>query len=204
MMELVVYPAFLAVTGIVVGASVVWVYVDATRHKIGKIPNEKGLLNISAGAWAVCMMFFWVIVFPVYLINRTSLVENARHHPIEVSWRKGKIAALSVFSGWSVVAGLVSLVGIVGLVLSPIPRCDDSNTIATVGEVINEMPIAKESGAQFVSLKNIVEQGYNKQSEIRACSATLLSTFGEEPLRYNIKWQDKEKHEFYVEVRFPD
>ena len=63
------------------------------------------------------------------------------------------------------------------------------------------MPLVKAAGAQFVSVKNVVEQGFNQETEIRSCSGTLVTTAGENNLQYSIKWRNKDKGEFSVEVR---
>jgi hypothetical protein len=41
----------------VIVCSALWVYLDATKNKIGKIPDLKGTFNMSAGAWAIATMF---------------------------------------------------------------------------------------------------------------------------------------------------
>jgi hypothetical protein len=86
-------------------------------------------------------------------------------------------------------------------VLSTLPDCDSSNTQQLVGQIINDMPLMKSFGAQFVSIKDIAEQGYNDDAGIRACTSTLVTTVGENSLQYSIKWSEKNKGEFYVEAR---
>ena len=88
----------LIVTLLVVASSI-WVYWDATSNKIGKYSDAKGMFNMSAGAWAVVTLLLWIIVFPAYLIKRSSLIEKAKDSPIDVSWRGGKLAALSIVGG---------------------------------------------------------------------------------------------------------
>jgi|688.fasta_scaffold170430_2 hypothetical protein len=81
-----------------------------------------------------------------------------------------------------------------------LPTCDHDATIKLTGQIINDLPIAKAAGATFVSLKNIKEQGFNKNSEIRACEATLVTTKGEDNLQYSIKWQDKSSGNIWIEA----
>ena len=76
--------------------SAVWVYFDATKNKIGKIPDEKGIFNMSAGAWAIVTLFLWIIAFPSYLIKRNSLLNKAKEKPVDVTERSGKLTALSL------------------------------------------------------------------------------------------------------------
>ena len=54
----------------IVAVSAAWVYLDATRHRIGKIPGAKGMLNMSAGAWGAVTLGLWIIGFPAYLVAR--------------------------------------------------------------------------------------------------------------------------------------
>ena len=71
---------------LVVAATAVWIYFDATKNKIGKT-EKGGLFNLSAGAWAVCNLLLWIIAFPAYLIKRSSLKTIAGEHPVEVKGR---------------------------------------------------------------------------------------------------------------------
>ncbi|MBK0063946.1 MULTISPECIES: hypothetical protein [unclassified Acinetobacter] len=75
---------------IIVAISALWVYVDASSHKIGKTP-QKGFFNIGAGWWGVACLFFWIIAFPCYLYKRNDLIELAKVHPVEPKARGIKI-----------------------------------------------------------------------------------------------------------------
>ena len=92
----------------VVAASAVWVYLDATKHKIGKISGGKGLFNMSAGAWGIVTLLLWIIGFPSYLLKRKSLAEQAKIHPVEVGGRGVKTAILSVAGGFWFLAAAVN------------------------------------------------------------------------------------------------
>jgi hypothetical protein len=63
----------------------IFIYLDATVHRIGKIQCEKGFLNIPAGGWAVCCMIFPIVMLFVYLLLRKNLIENAKTNPVSVS-----------------------------------------------------------------------------------------------------------------------
>ncbi len=78
----------------------VWVYFDATANKIGKIPDEKGMFNMSAGAWAIVTLLLWIIGFPAYLIKRGSLIAKAKARPVEVKARIAKTLALAFVGLW--------------------------------------------------------------------------------------------------------
>lgn len=82
-----------------------------------------------------------------------------------------------------------------------LPKCNDDVTHTLVGQIVNDLKVAKEHGTRFVSLNSVREQGFNKAEQLRACTATLVTTAGENTLQYSIKWQNREKKEFYVELQ---
>lgn len=79
-----------------------------------------------------------------------------------------------------------------------LPGCDQSDTKDLVGKIINDLPVARAQNTQYVALKNVVEQGYNKTTELRSCQAILVTTAGENSIQYSVKWQDKTKGLIYV------
>lgn len=83
---------------LVIGASATWVYFDATRHKIGKIPGKGGMTNMSAGAWAIVTFLLWIVGMPVYLVSRRRLIEEAAAHPVEPSGRVAKLALMGLLT----------------------------------------------------------------------------------------------------------
>lgn len=55
---------------------------------------------------------------------------------------------------------------------------------------------------KFIDVKNIEETGFNKNKEIRLCTADILISNGEEEsIIYNIHWQNKKNSMFYVEIQ---
>lgn len=83
----------------------VWVYWDATRHKIGRVRQGAGALNMSAGIWSITAIFLWFVMLPLYLIKRKSLIALASAHPVEVRGRwitlvLLTLVALLVTLGW--------------------------------------------------------------------------------------------------------
>lgn len=89
-------------------ASGVWVYFDATSNKIGKIVEEKGIFNMHAGAWAIVTLGLWVVAFPAYLIKRKSLIEKAKSNPVEPENRWIKLGVLAAFGVAVVISGIAS------------------------------------------------------------------------------------------------
>ncbi len=84
---------------------------------------------------------------------------------------------------------------------SDLPSCSSSDSHSLVEQIINDLPVAKAAGAKFVELKDVEELGFNEKSEIRSCSATLITTSGEDALQYSIVWSNKDKGEFYIEAQ---
>ncbi len=62
---------------LIIVLSTFFVYWDCTRNHIGKNSTEKGLLNNSAGVWTIGTCLLWIVVFPLYLINRKKLKQKA-------------------------------------------------------------------------------------------------------------------------------
>lgn len=81
---------------IIVAISALLVYLDATRHKIGKIPDQEGLWNLSAGLWATATLMLWIVALPAYLLKRSSLIAAAETHPQEPANITIPIALLSI------------------------------------------------------------------------------------------------------------
>ncbi|HKE39034.1 MAG TPA: hypothetical protein VKG21_04265 [Casimicrobiaceae bacterium] len=95
------------VVAIVVACSL-WVYWDASGRKVGKVPGVGGMFNMSAGAWSVVTMFFWIIAFPAYLVKRSALIERTKEQPVEVTGRIFKMVILAVIGSLWV---LITLAG---------------------------------------------------------------------------------------------
>lgn len=79
-----------------------------------------------------------------------------------------------------------------------VPSCESSEIIKLASKLITGLPIVKASGAQYVTVKDINELGYNKESKIRLCSGTLVTTVGDDAIEYSIK---QIKSQYYVEVQ---
>ena len=145
-------------------------------------------------------------------------IEMEENQPVETtdSWSWGKIIKhvllpkpkgspkpgkkeLSLRIGMAVVFGLIAINIFIGG--KSLPSCDQKETTALVGRIVNDLPLVKIASAKFVSLKNISEQGHNKDSEIRSCTATLVTTAGEDDFQYSVQWRDKKQGTFEVEGR---
>jgi hypothetical protein len=92
----------------IVAFSALWVYWDATAKRIGKIPGQKSFINMSAGAWAICTLFIWIITLPTYLLKRKQLIENAVSNPVNVSGKSIKLGVFAVICAFSIFSLLQS------------------------------------------------------------------------------------------------
>jgi len=90
----------------VIAVSAVWVYLDATKNEIGKIPGSKGVFNMSAGGWGAATLFLWIVGFPAYLVKREKLIAKARTSPVVVKGRMVKAAVLAIAGA---LAGLMTV-----------------------------------------------------------------------------------------------
>ncbi|MEB3752976.1 hypothetical protein I2F62_01240 [Acinetobacter sp. MD2(2019)] len=76
----------------------IWVYIDASGHKIGKTP-QGGFFNLAAGWWGTLSLLIWFITFPLYLSKRKKLMGLAKKHPVESKARMLKISIFIFISG---------------------------------------------------------------------------------------------------------
>ena len=121
---------------LIIIASAFWVYYDATKNKIGKIPGEKSFTNMSAGGWAVVTWLLWIIGFPLYLIKRKELIEKAKEHPVDVPQTR-RVIVLGFFGLFFVgilASGIKETTSDVALVKGGILDFDKS---ITVGEAFD-------------------------------------------------------------------
>jgi len=70
------------------------VYLDATKHKIGRVPGDDLVDNHSAGGWAGRALLIAPAI--AYLRKRPKLLERAAEHPVEAPHaRRNKILILA-------------------------------------------------------------------------------------------------------------
>ncbi|MDI1270528.1 MAG: hypothetical protein PSV40_15680 [Polaromonas sp.] len=99
--------------------------------------------------------------------------------------------------------------GVVGAVMayflifgsSALPTCNSGKTKDVVEKIINGLPLARAGNTKYVTLKDVEETGYNKNAGIRGCSATLITTAGEDSLVYSVTWQDSDRKGFLVRAQ---
>lgn len=109
------------------------IYFDAVTHHIGRIPNSSGQhLNLSAGLWAVLILFLWPVFGALYLVNRDDLLDRAQKQPVMTTAWRGKAAT------WLAVSGLL----VIGEWYSPKPA--PTKAVATSITAEASAPVASE------------------------------------------------------------
>lgn len=83
---------------------------------------------------------------------------------------------------------------------SSLPECDSDDTLSLVGQIVEEMPVVRLNNIRFVELKDEKQLGFNEDKELRSCSATLVTSAGEDSIYYTVEWDDKDANEFWVEA----
>lgn len=84
---------------IIVG-SAIYVYYDATKNKIGRVPGLADKFNLRAGAWGLGFLWLWPVFFPLYLVKRNELIQRAKENPIEASYVPIKLGIFALlFAG---------------------------------------------------------------------------------------------------------
>jgi hypothetical protein len=174
------------IIALVVVGSAIWVYLDATNHKIGG--------DFPAGAWAAFVLLLWIIGFPAYLIKRGALLEQAKEHPAEVKNRAPVLVVLGALG--AVVIGI----NLVSYSTGSLPACDAPQVVELAKAGAKQSAVFKVSGIQVISVVHAREMVYNPDTEKRTCQAQMETNVGEQPLVYSIEWQDKDKGEFWVRV----
>jgi hypothetical protein len=79
----------------------VWVFLDARKLGLRKDPNLKSFTNMGPVGWALGCLLFWIIVFPIYLIER-------RKHTV---LRDSKGMPFSSLGGIVAAAVLIGMIG---------------------------------------------------------------------------------------------
>jgi len=173
----------------IVAASAVWVYLDATKHKIGKIRGSKGMLNMSAGAWGVVTLGLWIIGFPAYLIARNGLITKAKAHPIEVSHRTVKALILAALGSLWFLAAATSFVSIFNTKNVTADTVGRANGVGWIDKVTSATPssdwkLSESSsgidGNTLIATRAYVFTSQNAQFDVEIiCQPGKKSTLGD-------------------------
>lgn len=164
-----------------ISISAIWVYYDAKKHKIGKVPGKKGLLNMSAGGIAGATLLLWLLAFPLYLYKRKELIEQAKEHPVEPS---GKFIFATMGAIFAVFA--VSLI-----TKSTLPGCDSQPALKLANQLVTSLRMGQVTYP--------AEQGY--EDSVRICRGFLTGENGQQvPVDYSVSWHDKSKQIIYVQI----
>lgn len=181
----------------IVAVTSVLVYLDATKNKIGKIENEKGMFNLSAAYWAIGSLLLWIVFFPAYLIKRNALIEKAKEFPVEVTGRTLKAVLLAVAGGVMIFIAIPAYLTSMG---GNLPTCGGPEVVGLAENVVKNAPAIKALGIQSIKITMPAETNYDSASEKRACRAVLSSPAGDEAIHYSVEWHDKKKNMIWVEI----
>lgn len=184
---------------LVMFATSIWIYWDATTHRIGKIPGPAAVTNNSAGAWAVATLLLWIVVLPFYLWKRAELIERAKANPVDTKNRGGKLGLLVVLGGvaiYFVFFGPGTSLGI--------PNCSDSRTLGLVQQIINNRFRETLGVSATVQLSGITTVG---QTGGYTCEAIGDLPFGDgssatgRRIQYTSRATDDSRHMVEVALR---
>ena len=179
---------------VLVCVSAFWVYWDATGHKIGKLPDEKGTFNISAGSWAMVTLLLWIVGFPAYLINRSRLIEKAKESPVDSKLRYGGATVLAVLA-------LCASFGAYSMYSTgTLPNCNSPEVVQLTNQIVSESPAVQILGLTDISISSHGEKHYNSSSETRFCRGVLKTPLGDEVISYSVEWHNKNTGEFWVQI----
>jgi hypothetical protein len=138
--------------GVVITCTAIWVYLDATKNKIGKIANTGGMFNMSAGAWGTVTLLLWIVGFPAYLIKRSALITLASKQPIEVGGRIAKAVTLAIVGGaWLALSAPSHMSGSISVSTPDTDTMQDINNQVAVG-MVKQYEMAKRNGANSIDL----------------------------------------------------
>jgi Cytochrome c biogenesis factor len=179
----------------IVAASGFWVYLDATKNKIGKVPGPRAFFNMSAWRWACFTYALWIVGLPCYLLKRGDLIVRAKATPVEEKNRFGK-AAFWAF-GTLVVLGLMIYGVLSG---GSLPSCDAPVTVGLAEKALRESQAIQALGIQIGRITVPVEKSYDTARGRRVCRAILRSARGEEPLYYTVEWHDEARGLIWVQI----
>jgi len=182
------------ILSIIVTISALWVYIDASKNKIGNSP-QGGLLNVGgAGWWGVLCLLLWVVIFPLYLIKRSKLIAFAKANPAEPKNRNIKIGIFSFIAvitiWWNVFSTQENL-----------PDCNDPQAVDTLKSALIDTPIYKMLGVNEIQITDISERPSTTEDK-RICRASLHlgDNYGSQVIYFSIDWQNKETGEFWVQT----
>lgn len=170
-----------------ISACAQWVYWDAKKNKIGKVPGKSGFLNMSAGGIGGATFLLWIVTFPLYLIQRKSLLEQAKEQPQEPA---GKVV-------FGICSAIFAVIAVSQIWSATLPACDSPDALRLANQLVAKAPLLKIFGATG-EIQNAAEQGY--EDSTRICRGFLdTSMGGQMPVNYAVSWHDKAKRMIYVE-----
>lgn len=148
------------------------------KNEVPPIPKGDAPFELTTDSWPTGKIFKHVLL--------PKPKGSPKAGKKEIGMRAGLGAVFAVFA-YSMFFGSTGL-----------PGCSSGATTDLVEQIINGLPVAQARNTKFVKLNDIEETGYNKESGVRACTATLITTAGQDGLRYSISWDDKKAKTYVV------
>lgn len=175
--------------------SALWVYVDASKHKIGRT-GSGGFFDIGAGAWGAVVLLLWIVGFPAYLIKRNKLIEKAKQQPVEPTARGFKIAIFVVITLLVAYSSFATV-----MQAAQLPNCDDTEVAETLKKAITNSPAYKLLGVSDIEIKDVSERPSSTEDK-KICRGSLVlgKDLGQQVIYFSIDWQNKDKGEFWVQT----
>lgn len=173
-------------------------YCDASTHKIGKLPDRKGVTNMSAAAWGAFALLLPYIGYFVYMARRKKLLALAKEHPVKAPFM-GRNASIFALIGAAVIAAIVVPHWLA--VRGQVPGCNSESASSTISDNFNNTAAISGYNVSFERLDNVHEVNYNQSVDSRLCTATLETTQGPDDVVYKIQWYDKSQRQIDVIIQ---
>ena len=185
---------------VIIALCAIWVYLDASAHRIGDISEHRSNFNKSAMFWAIGTLFLWPYALPYYLRIRGQLIEAAAEHPIQEDWRFLKVSCVTVVAA-GFIATSVALPGLPDE--NHLPSCSSQETLIKLSRTLDANSVAAMIDSDVVTVSGTSEIEYLADPMARVCSGLLVTANGESSVRYIVRWEDGSRQEFQVATQ-PD
>ena len=203
------------IVAIVIGTSL-WAALDASKLQTGLYKGH----NSPAATFLACLLL-WIIIFPIYLIRRNSLVNGTailkatgQLGSMNPGWSRN-IGALPASPGPQLIAKIilgclpifVVIMIAVGSLNPSLPGCGDQQVQNLVIQILKDQ--ISKSGYNInnvsLSLGSIANTGVNNETKGLTCTAQItIASEGEErkgEILYRIDKNAANKKEFIVTVQ---
>ncbi len=157
------------------------VAIDARR--LGEV-DSKGRQRESAGLLFVGMVLVWIIVYPIAFFRRSA-------------YSGPNLGFVAILVAVSFVAGpfLASM-----LMPVQLPSCTSKEVVQLLEQVVRSTPV----GAAAESIDGHRELRYDRDADVRHGECVAHMASGDMPVKFIVKWQDRNKGLFQVRLPEPE